>query len=164
MDRPYIIGVMGPGEGATGGNLQKAEDLGAAIAQEGWITLSGGRDVGVMDAVMKGAKNKGGITLGILPDDNNHSTSEGVNVPVLTGMGGARNNINVLSSDIIMVVGVGLGTLSEISLALKAGKHVIFMDYTEHLKQLFTDFETRRTHWASSVLEAIKIAKKTLPT
>jgi len=163
MDRPYIIGVMGPGGGATGSNLQKAEDLGAAIAREGWITLSGGRNAGVMDAVMKGAKNQGGITLGILPDADLNSTSEGVNIPVLTGMGNARNSINVQSSHIVIAVGVGLGTLSEVALAIKEGKHVIFLDYSEHLKQLITDFETRRTHWASSVLEAIKIAKKVLP-
>ena len=163
MDRPYIIGVMGPGGGATGSNLQKAEDLGAAIAREGWITLSGGRNAGVMDAVMKGAKNQGGITLGILPDSDLNSTSDGVNIPVLTGMGSARNSINVQSSHIVVAVGVGLGTLSEVALAIKGGKHVIFMDYSENLKRLITDFETRRTHWASSVLEAIKIAKKVLP-
>lgn len=50
--RKIVIGVMGPGDNATPSDLQNAYELGKSIAQEGWVLLTGGRNVGVMDAAI----------------------------------------------------------------------------------------------------------------
>jgi uncharacterized protein (TIGR00725 family) len=82
-----------------------------------------------MKASAKGAFENGGLTVGILPDDDNHRKSAYISVPIITGMGSARNFINVLSSHIVVACPGGAGTLSEIALALKHGKKVILLDF-----------------------------------
>ncbi len=72
--KKIIIGVMGPGEQATATDLQNAYELGKLIAQQGWVLLTGGRNVGVMDAANQGAKSANGLTVGILPGNNTNDT------------------------------------------------------------------------------------------
>lgn len=124
--RKIIIGVMGAGESATPTDRENAYQLGQHIASENWVVLSGGRDTGVMDAVSKGAKSRGGLTIGILPRQD-ALMSDAIDIPIITDMGNARNNINVLSSQVIIACGMGAGTASEIALALKARKPVILL-------------------------------------
>jgi len=128
MKRPIIIGVMGGGE-ASSENMDAAYRLGALIAKQGWILLNGGRNAGIMEASAKGAWENDGLTVGVLPDDNDSNVSEYIQVPILTGMGMARNCINVLSSHVVVACPGGTGTLSEIALALKSGKKVILMNF-----------------------------------
>jgi uncharacterized protein (TIGR00725 family) len=133
--RRTIIGIMGPGGGAGAKDLENARRLGALIARQGWVVLCGGRSVGVMDAVCKGAKEAGGLTVGVLPDDDAVGASEAVEIAIVTGMGNARNAINVLSSDVVVACGMGAGTASEIALALKANKDVILLgDHKEAIE------------------------------
>ena len=61
--------------------------------------LTGARNVGVMNAAGLGAKAANGSTIGVLPGNNTNDISEGVDVAIITSMGNARNNIDVLSSD-----------------------------------------------------------------
>ena len=126
--RPLVVGVMGGGS-ATPEALEKAYRLGRLIADEGWILLNGGRNAGIMDASAKGAREAGGLTVGILPDESDTGVSEHILIPVFTGMGNARNCINVLSSHVVVACAGGAGTLSEIALALKTGKPVILLDF-----------------------------------
>lgn len=130
MTRPLIIGVMGGGS-ASRTDLQHAYRLGELVAGNGWILLNGGRNSGIMEASAKGAFEKGGLTIGILPDDNVRQASRYISIPIVTGMGNARNCINVLSSDVVVACPGGSGTLSEIALALKCGKNVILLNYPE---------------------------------
>jgi uncharacterized protein (TIGR00725 family) len=102
-----MIGVMGAGENARPIDIRNAFALGAAIADEGWVVLTGGRNRGVMDAVNKGAKASGGLTVGVLPTKNRRTVSTAVDVAILTDMGSARNYINVLTSDVIVACGEG---------------------------------------------------------
>lgn len=118
---------MGPGHQATATDINNAYQLGKLIAQQGWVLLSGGRNVGVMDAASRGAKSVGGLTVGILPHNSLEGVSEAIDIPILTDMGQARNNINVLSSDVVIACGMGLGTASEVALALKNDKPVIIL-------------------------------------
>jgi uncharacterized protein (TIGR00725 family) len=122
--RRHVVGVMGGGE-ADPGVVATAYKVGQLIAQNGWILLNGGRNAGVMDASAKGAQEAGGLTIGILPDDHRGRASDYLDVGVVTGMGSARNNINVLSSDVVIACSGGAGTLSEIALALKVPRPVI---------------------------------------
>lgn len=130
--RKPVIGVMGGGEAATAEDCRTAYHLGALIAEEGWILLNGGRNTGVMDASARGARSKGGITVGILPDTDTGRASRYIDIAVATGMGGARNVINVLSSDIIVALNGKAGTISEIALALKYKKPVILLNFDVH--------------------------------
>ncbi len=68
-----------------------------------------------MDAASQGAKADGGLIVGILPGRSKAEISDAVDLAILSGMGNARNNINVLSSDIVVACGIGLGTASEIA-------------------------------------------------
>ncbi len=128
MKRATIIGVMGGGE-ASPENMNAAYRLGTLIAKQGWILLNGGRNVGIMEASAKGAWDQGGLTIGILPDDNDSKASEYIKIPIITGMGMARNCINVLSSHVVVACPGDTGTLSEIALALKSNKKVILMNF-----------------------------------
>ncbi len=160
--RKIIIGVMGPGKNATANDLQNAYILGQLIAQQGWILLTGGRNVGVMDAVSKGAKSAEGLTLGILPNDNQDSISSCVDIAIFTDMGNARNNINVLSSDVVIACGMGAGTASEIALALKASKQVILLTNDEESKVFFKKLSPENVYIVESVESAIATAKTIL--
>jgi len=152
-----IIGVMGPGEGATGDDIRNAYLLGKFIAGQNWVLLTGGRNKGVMHSASKGAKENDGITVGILPGDNYLSLSEYVDIPVVTGLGNARNNINVLSSKVIVAVGIGPGTISEIALAIKADKDVILLNSSKAGKELFGKPGNKKVHIADNVDEAIEL-------
>jgi uncharacterized protein (TIGR00725 family) len=124
------IGVMGPGISATEVDVRHAYELGKLIALEQWVVLSGGLNLGVMAAVNEGAKSVGGLTIGILPGADRRGMSENIDFAIVTGMGSARNNINVLSSDVVIVCGMSAGTASEVALALRAGKKVILLNET----------------------------------
>ena len=140
MDKPFIVGVMGGGS-ATAQATEAAYRLGWSIAAQGWILLNGGRNAGIMEASAKGASDNGGITIGILPDDHPHQASAFIQIPILTGMGNARNCINVLSSHVVVACPGGAGTISEIALALKNERPVILMNFD--LPHLFADYRQR---------------------
>ena len=133
-----IIGVMGPGSGAQKKDIDNAFKLGKLIANKGWVVLSGGRNEGVMDAVSKGAKSVNGLTIGILPTKDPLTFSKSLDIAIVTDMGSARNNINVLSSKVVVACGMGAGTASEVALALKAKKQVILICDHEDAKKFFS--------------------------
>jgi uncharacterized protein (TIGR00725 family) len=123
--------VIESGDKAQTQDTVTAFALGQAIAKEGWVLLSGGRNGGVMEAVNEGAKNHDppGLTIGILPGKDKEQLSDCVDVGIVTGMDNARNNINILSSDVVIACGYGgPGTASEIALALKSKKPVILLN------------------------------------
>ena len=126
--KKIIIGVMGGGR-AEAQTLDAAYRLGKLIAREGWVLLNGGRAAGVMEASARGASEEGGLTIGILPDDRPGRASEYIDIPILTGIGDARNYVNVLSSDVVVACPGRAGTLSEIALALKNRRKVILLNF-----------------------------------
>lgn len=130
MKPKLIVGVMGGGD-AQDQDIEDAYNLGRLIAGQDWILLNGGRDAGIMAASAKGASENGGLTVGILPDSTTRQASQYIHIPILTGMGNARNCINILSSDVVVACPGGMGTLSEIALALKCGKQVILLNHEE---------------------------------
>lgn len=134
-----VIGVMGPSATATATDLKNAYELGQLIAAEGWVLLTGGRDTGVMHAASQGAKQANGLTLGILPSADTTAMSDAIDIAVLTDMGSARNNINVLSSQVVIACGMGAGTASEIALAIKAQKKVVLLNDHAPSQTFFQD-------------------------
>jgi len=124
-----IIGVMGSGRPLDGAAFRSARHLGAMIAAEGWVLLTGGRAAGVMDAASEGAREAGGLVVGVLPDEDESCASPHLDIAIRTGMGDARNVINVLSSDVVIALPGGPGTVSEVALALKAERTVIALGW-----------------------------------
>jgi hypothetical protein len=129
------MGASEPGSRA----LEAAYRLGELVAGAGWAVLTGGRPVGVMEAVCAGAKSvPGSLTIGILPTGPDGPVSGHVDVAVFTGVGDARNAINVLSSDVVVACGVeGPGTASEVALALKAGRPTVLLAPTPAASAFF---------------------------
>ncbi|MBE9041241.1 TIGR00725 family protein [Oscillatoriales cyanobacterium LEGE 11467] len=160
--RTTVIGVMGPGNGAREIDRHVAKELGSAIASQGWILLTGGRNTGVMEAASQGAKQAGGLTIGILPTATDEGMSEAVDIAIFTDLGSARNNINVLSSHAIVACGMGAGTASEVALALKAKKPVILLNCDRTTQAFFENLSSDNLWIAETVEEAIAILQNAL--
>lgn len=160
----FIVGVIGAGR-ASKRDVDNARQLGELIAREGWVVLSGGRSAGVMEAVGEGAKRvAGSLTVGILPTagSNEGSVSEYVDIAIYTGMGNARNNINVLSSHVVVACGAsGSGTVSEIALALKAPvpRPVVLLTDDETAIAFFKNLGGAFVSIASTPVAAIEIIR-----
>ena len=156
----FVVGVMGPAK-ATEKDLDNARVLGEFIARRGWVVLTGGRNVGVMDAACEGAKRVGGsLTIGVLPTAKD-KVSRHVDVPIITEMGSGRNNINVLTSHVVVACGLsGSGTVSEVALAVKAGKPVILVEASPADVAFFRKLDTRLVQAAASPEEAIELIMK----
>ena len=101
-----------------------AEEVGRGLARSGATVVCGGLG-GVMEAVCKGAKSAGGRTIGILPGDRRDSANSCVDIPIVTGIGYARNSIVAKSGEAVIAIGGSYGTLSEIAYALQCGIPVI---------------------------------------
>jgi uncharacterized protein (TIGR00725 family) len=101
--------------------------VGRALAARGAVLICGGLG-GVMEAACRGAKEAGGLTVGILPGTDRAAANAFVAVAIPSGLGEARNALVVRTADALIAVGGGYGTLSEIALALKAGKRVVGLD------------------------------------
>jgi uncharacterized protein (TIGR00725 family) len=117
------VAVAGSG-GAPEADLAAAESVGRALAERGAVLVCGGLG-GAMEAACRGARSAGGATLGILPGFDRTDANPFVDVAVATGLGEARNALVVRAADALVAVGGEWGTLSEIALALRAGKRVV---------------------------------------
>lgn len=112
----HVVGVMG-GHAADDRAIALAHELGAALAGAGHIVLTGGRDEGVMAAATRAARESGGLTLAIHPGTRQDGTHADADVVVFTGIGWARNHVNILSSEAIIALPGAAGTLSEVAFA-----------------------------------------------
>jgi uncharacterized protein (TIGR00725 family) len=118
-----IIGIIG-GSNASPEQEQMAREIGAEVAKARALLLCGGRG-GVMEAACRGAKEAGGMTLGILPGTQRDEANEWVDIPVVTGLGEARNAVITRTADALIAVGGRYGTLSEIAFGLHFGTPVV---------------------------------------
>ena len=116
-DKFIFIGVIGGGK-VPPHTANLAEEVGREIARQGAVLVCGGLG-GVMEAACKGASDEGGLTIGILPGDNRLAANPYVKIPIVTGLGHARNVAVVKSSQAIIAIDGSYGTLSEIGYALQ---------------------------------------------
>lgn len=112
--QPYI-GVVGPSE-ASAEQLATARAVGESIATAGAVLVCGGLG-GVMEAACRGASERGGTTVGLLPGGDRAAANPFVTVAIATGMGEMRNALVVRTVDAVIGIGGGWGTLSELALA-----------------------------------------------
>jgi predicted Rossmann-fold nucleotide-binding protein len=130
MPRKHVIAVIGSGR-ETEPAVSNARELGRLIAENGWVLVTGGRNTGVMTAASEGAKED---------------------------TGEARNNIIVLTADVIVACGVdGPGTASEVSLAIKAQKPLILLGADEAAGVFFWNIGKDLVYPAATPADAIRI-------
>ncbi len=118
-----LVSVIGGSE-CTPQEARLAEDTGRRLAQAGIGVVCGGKG-GVMEAACKGASEAGGVTVGLLPGGEVGEGNDYLAVELPTGLGDARNILVVRAGEAVIAIGSGLGTLSEIALALGLGKPVV---------------------------------------
>jgi uncharacterized protein (TIGR00725 family) len=123
LDEKKFIAVIGGGQ-CSPQVAKLAEEVGRELARQGAALICGGLG-GVMEAACKGAYLEGGLTIGILPGENRQSANAFVRIPIVTGIGYARNVAVVKSAQAVIAVNGSYGTLSEISHALQSGIPVI---------------------------------------
>ncbi len=155
-----VIGVMG-GAVADETVTRDAYEIGRLVAQHGFVLLNGGRNTGVMAASAAGAHEAGGLVVGILPTETSAGVAPHVDIAIPTGMGDARNVINVLASHVVIALPGGAGTISEVALALKSGRTVIAVRFP--LGPAFAAYYERGALLeAASASEAIDLALRAL--
>jgi len=123
MVKKILIAVIG-GRKVEKSLLKEAEGVGRLLAKRNAILVCGGLG-GVMEAVSKGMRSEGGLTVGILPQNHKEKANAFVDVPIATGLGVGRNVIIARAADAVIAVGGEYGTLSEIAFALQMGKPVV---------------------------------------
>ena len=122
-DTNPIIAVIG-GANPTSKETAAAEAVGRALAEGGAILICGGRG-GVMEAARRGAKSADGLTIGILPGSHWGEANPYVDIPIVTGIGEARNAVIARTAQAAVAVAGSYGTLSEIAFALAFGVPVV---------------------------------------
>ncbi len=125
MRKKIRIGVIG-GSSPDKESRQNALRIGQLIAEKGAILVCGGLS-GVMEAACRGAKEAGGLTMGILPGNSPDDANIYVDIPVATGLGYGRNSLVAMNADVIIAINGQYGTLSEIAYGCIYGKKVIGM-------------------------------------
>jgi hypothetical protein len=123
IDKKKIIAVIGGGQPSLQ-EAKLAEEVGRELAKQDVILVCGGLS-GVMESACKGAQSEGGVTIGILPGESRQAANPYVQIPIVTGIGYARNVAVVKSAQAVIAIGGSYGTLSEISHALQSGIPVI---------------------------------------
>ena len=156
--RRTMVGVMG-GCTADEQTIARALELGRLIAENGWVLVSGGRPTGVMQASVTGAREAGGLTVGVLYDEDRDNAAVGLDIVIPTGMGAARNIINVLSSDVVVACRGTGGTLSEIALALRFGRPVVLLDFDPGEAFLSAGATDARWSHAATAKDAVDLVK-----
>jgi hypothetical protein len=122
--RPQVTVV---GDSDAGPNLIRvAERVGALLARLDLTLITGGR-TGVMEAACRGARRAGGTTVGILPSDDPRDANPWCDIVIPTGLGHARNVVTALSADLVIAIGGGAGTLSELAFAWIHGRPILLV-------------------------------------
>jgi hypothetical protein len=148
-----MIGVIGGSESSQGVYAQ-AYDVGREIARRGAVLVCGGLG-GVMEAACKGAQEAGGLTVGVLPGHHAEEGNPYVDVPVVTGMGYARNAVLVRTARSLIALDGSYGTLSELAFALQMGKPVVSLGC-----RIAPDEVVRATDPVSAVEQAMAACSK----
>jgi uncharacterized protein (TIGR00725 family) len=121
--RRRLVAVCGESDPQTS-FAELAFELGRGIAERGAVLICGG-STGVMEHAARGARTGGGLTVGLLPGDEPDEANPYIDIAIATSLGHARNAVLARTADGVVALGGGLGTLSEIALALRNGRPII---------------------------------------
>ncbi|MFE3845646.1 TIGR00725 family protein [Thermoplasmatota archaeon] len=123
-----VIGSDGSDINLSKHALEIAEEIGGLIAKKNAILICGGRG-GIMEAACKGAKEKNGITVGIMPESKEEA-NKFVEIPIISGLGNIRNSLIANTSEAIIAIAGRWGTLNEISYSMIYQKPLILIKGT----------------------------------
>ncbi|MBN1496769.1 MAG: TIGR00725 family protein [Spirochaetes bacterium] len=124
--------------------LDEARAIGAFVAEREYVLITGGRG-GIMEAASQGAAERGGIVIGILPGEDKNGANSHCGIVIPTGLGYARNAVNVLAADVAVAIGGSFGTLSEIAYSRTYGIPLICCSFAEGWSRDFANwFELNR--------------------
>lgn len=121
--RKFQVTVIGRYD-ATEHQYELGRQIGVILAELGLVAITGGR-AGLMEAVAQGCSEAGGISVGILPSERFEDSNPYNTIVIPTGIGYARNSMNVLAADVVIAVGGAAGTLSEMAYAWSYRKPII---------------------------------------
>jgi len=139
---------------------KQAETVGELLAQQGVTVICGGLS-GVMEAVCRGSKSKGGLTIGVLPGEDSSTANPWIDIPIVTGVGYARNMAVVKSAQAVIAIGGGYGTLTEIAYALKRGIPIVGLNTWSLSRNGQEDNSITKVHSAAEAVDkAISLAKE----
>lgn len=143
-----IVAVVGGGS-CSSQEAVWASAVGGLLADAAAVVVTGGLG-GVMEAAARGAKTRGGLTVGILPGADPRAANRWVDVPLATGLGEARNAVIVRAAGAVIAIGGGFGTLSEIALAQRIGTPVVGLHdaFSPLLEMPRADSPERAVQWA----------------
>ena len=160
-----LIAVIGHDKHAKQTHLDIAEEVGKEIALRNGILICGGNSRGVTNAAAKGAKENNGLTVGISPDSDLTNVSKFLDIPILTGMGFARNQIIAFSADALISIGGGVGTFCEMAYGYAYSKPIVAIKGLEGLPDSFIgkyldDKKKVKILGADNAKEAVELAFK----
>ena len=139
------IGIMGPGASATEEQLRIAFQIGQVVANKGFVLLSGGMG-GTMEEACRGAHEAGGLVVGICPTNNVEDMCPYIDIAIVTGMGIARNAINILSSDLVVAIcAASPGTLAETADAIQLNRPLLIVGGTPEMQAYIPQLEPSGT-------------------
>ena len=139
MPKKIQILIVGNNENGTTPEIAKiAYDAGMEVAKSGSVLVTGGLE-GVMKAACHGAKDGGGLTLGIIPQNDPSFANEYCDIVVPSGMGLARDFLNALSADGVIIIGGGSGTLSETVAAYMYKKPIVAIKNSGGVAEKYAD-------------------------
>lgn len=139
MTKKRQILVIGNNENGSTPELEKvAYETGLEIAKSGSVLITGGLG-GVMRAACHGAKDADGLTVGIIPQNDPSFANEYCDIVIPSGIGLARDFLNALSADGVIIIGGGSGTLSETCAAYMHKKPIVAIKNTGGIADMFTD-------------------------
>ena len=124
-----VLVVGSDGDHCPQTTYDAAKEVGAQIAAKNAITVTGGLG-GVMEAACRGAKEKGGMVVGIIPNEDMSYANPYCDIIIPTGIGFARNFITAYSAEVAIVVGGGAGTYIEACVAYQKGKPIVALTGT----------------------------------
>src|SRR5712692_9172910 len=171
MTRKPVITVIGksarnPGDPVPARALRAGEEVGKLLAERGAVVVTGGLS-GVMEAVSRGAKNAGGLVIGILPGLDKRDANAYVDVAITTGMGWMRNTLVVRAADAVIMISGGIGTLNELTVAYEDKPTVILEGtggWSDRIREIahegkhLAEAHRATLHFAKTPAEAVALA------
>lgn len=145
LKRKPVIAVVGAGK-CSKKLRDMAAEVGKFVAENGGVIVCGGMG-GIMEGAARGAKEAGGVTIGILPSDDKNDANEYIDHVIPSGFGEARNILVVRTADAVVAFPGKFGTLSEMAFALQAKKPVISVNawkLGEDIKMVETPLEAAK--------------------
>ncbi len=141
-----VLVIGSDGDHCPTNTYDAAKEVGNQIATRGAVTITGGLG-GVMEAAGRGAKERGGMVVGIIPHEEMSYANPYCDIIIPTGIGFARNFITAYSADAAIVVGGGAGTFIEACVAYQKGKPIVAVTGTGGTADKIADtyLDDRRT-------------------